>query len=229
VDPGLSVDADLRPEGKGGALVRSLTAYRNYYSRWSSTWELQALVRAEALAGDIELGAALMAEIDARRWPEGGLTSGQLGEIRKLKARVEAERLPRGAYPAKHTKLGPGGIADVEWTVQLLQLQHAADVPELRTTATLDGLREAAEADLISHDDADELAGGWMTATRARNAIMLVRGKPGDQLPRSGRELAAVAAALGYPPDGDPGVFLDDYRRATRRARAVVERVFYGW
>jgi glutamate-ammonia-ligase adenylyltransferase len=68
-----------------------------------------------------------------------------------------------------------------------------------------------------------------MMATRARNAVMLVRGKPGDQLPRSGRELVAVAAALGYPADGDPGIFLDDYRRATRRARAVVERVFYGW
>jgi glutamate-ammonia-ligase adenylyltransferase len=124
-DPSLSIDADLRPEGKGGALIRSLTAYRNYYSRWSSTWELQALVRAEALAGDEELGNALMAEIEAHRWPEGGLSNSQLTEIRKLKARVEAERLPRGANPAKHTKLGPGGIADVEWTVQLLQLQHA--------------------------------------------------------------------------------------------------------
>ena len=109
VDPTLSVDADLRPEGKGGALIRSLTAYRNYYGRWSSTWELQALVRADALAGDKELGGQLLAEIDARRWPEGGLTAAQLTEIRKLKARVEAERLPRGADPAKHTKLGPGG------------------------------------------------------------------------------------------------------------------------
>ena len=125
VDPVLTIDADLRPEGKGGALIRSLTAYRNYYSRWSSTWEMQALVRADALAGNEELGAALMAEIDAHRWPEGGLSHAQLIEIRKLKARVEAERLPRGADPAKHTKLGPGGIADVEWTVQLLQLQHA--------------------------------------------------------------------------------------------------------
>ena len=142
---------------------------------------------------------------------------------------MDAERLPRGADRATHTKLGHGGLADVEWTMQLLQLQHAGDIPELRTTGTLDGLREAAEADLITHDDAEELAAGWMMATRARNAIMLVRGKPGDQLPRSGRELAAVATALGYPPDGDPGVFLDDYRRATRRARMVVERVFYGW
>ena len=118
---------------------------------------------------------------------------------------MDAERLPRGADRTTHTKLGHGGLADVEWTVQLLQLQHAGDVPELRTTATLDGLREAAEADLITHDDAEELAAGWMMATRARNAIMLVRGKPGDQLPRSGRELAAVATAHGLPPGRRPG------------------------
>ena len=113
--------------------------------------------------------------------------------------------------------------------MQLLQLQHAGDLPELRTTSTLEGLREAGEAGLLSAEDVSELTAGWTMATRARNAVMLVRGKPGDQLPRSGRELAAVAAALGYPPSGDSGVFLDDYRRVTRRTRAVVERVFYGW
>ena len=144
VDPMLSIDADLRPEGKGGALIRSLTAYRNYYSRWSSTWEMQALVRADALAGNEELGAARDGRDRgpplARRRPQGPASS---TEIRKLKARVEAERLPRGADPAKHTKLGPGGIADVEWTVQLLQLQHAYRLPELRSTRTITALRAA--------------------------------------------------------------------------------------
>ena len=124
-DPPLSLDADLRPEGKGGALIRTLSAYRNYYSRWSSTWEMQALVRADAMAGNRPLAAELMELIDAKRWPEGGLSPAQLHEIRRLKARVEAERLPRGANPAKHTKLGPGGLADIEWTVQMLQLEHA--------------------------------------------------------------------------------------------------------
>ena len=113
--------------------------------------------------------------------------------------------------------------------MQLLQLRHAGDIPELRTTSTLEGLHEASQAGLLTASDAAELAASWTMATRARNAVMLVRGKPGDQLPRSGRELAAVAVAMGYPADGDPGVFLDDYRRATRRARTVVERVFYGW
>ena len=171
-DPPLSIDADLRPEGKGGALIRSLTAYRNYYSRWSSTWELQALVRADPLAGDEQLGQALMAEIDAHRWPEVGLSSSQLLEIRKLKARVEAERLPRGADPAKHTKLGPGGIADVEWTVQLLQLQHAYRLPALRSTQTVAALRAAHEAGLIDGMDAGHLEAAWTFASRIRNQIM---------------------------------------------------------
>ena len=225
-DPSLSIDADLRPEGKGGALIRSLNAYRNYYSRWSSTWELQALVRADALAGDEELGKALMAEIDAHRWPEDGLSATQLTEIRKLKARVEAERLPRGANPAKHTKLGPGGIADVEWTVQLLQLQHAHELPALRSSQTIVALRAARDAGIIDAMDAGHLEAAWMLASRIRNQIMLMRGRGSDSLPSDNRELASLAELLGYG-SGESSHLLADYRRVTRRARAVVERVFW--
>ncbi len=226
-DPALAIDADLRPEGKGGALIRSLTAYRNYYARWSSTWELQALVRADALAGDAALGGELLAEIDARRWPEGGLSAGQLSEIRKLKARVEAERLPRGADPAKHTKLGPGGLADVEWTVQLLQLQHAHAVPALRSSRTITALRAARDAALIDADDAGHLEAAWLLSSRIRNQTMLVRGRGSDSLPSDNRELASLAQLLGYG-SGESSHLLADYRRITRRARGVVDRVFWG-
>ncbi|MEN3268347.1 bifunctional [glutamine synthetase] adenylyltransferase/[glutamine synthetase]-adenylyl-L-tyrosine phosphorylase, partial [Pseudonocardia sp.] len=228
-DPALVVDADLRPEGRSGALVRTLASYQGYYSRWSQAWEAQALLRASAVAGDADLGRRFLEMVDPVRYPANGIDAATVTEIRRIKARVDAERLPRGADRSTHTKLGLGGLADVEWTVQLLQLQHAGDIPELRTTSTLEGLREASEAGLLTAEDASELAAGWTMATRARNAVMLVKGKPGDQLPRSGRELAAVATAMGYPPDDDPGIFLDEYRRTTRRARAVVERVFYGW
>ncbi|HET9871647.1 MAG TPA: bifunctional [glutamine synthetase] adenylyltransferase/[glutamine synthetase]-adenylyl-L-tyrosine phosphorylase [Propionibacteriaceae bacterium] len=226
-DPVLSIDADLRPEGKGGALIRSLSAYRNYYSRWSSTWEMQALVRAAAMAGDEELGKLLLAEIDARRWPEGGLTASQLTEIRKLKARVEAERLPRGANPAKHTKLGPGGLADVEWTVQLLQLQHAWEIPALRSTRTIEALRAARDAGVIGPIDAGQLEAAWLMASKIRNQIMLVRGRGSDSLPGDNRELAALAELMGYGP-GESSHLMADYRRVTRRARGVVNRVFWG-
>jgi glutamate-ammonia-ligase adenylyltransferase len=228
-DPALVVDADLRPEGRNGPLVRTLESYRVYYARWSQAWEAQALLRASPVAGDADLGVRFVEMVDPVRYPVEGLDQATVTEIRRIKARVDAERLPRGADRTLHTKLGLGGLADVEWTIQLLQLQHAGDLPELRTTSTLDGLREAGEAGLLTAEEVSELTAAWTLATRARNAVMLVRGKPGDQLPRSGRELAAVAYALGYPTDGDPGVFLDDYRRTARRARTIVERVFYGW
>jgi glutamate-ammonia-ligase adenylyltransferase len=227
-DPAFAVDADLRPEGRQGALVRSLDAFREYYDRWVSVWEVQALLRAVPVAGDADLGAAFVALVDPLRYPAEGLSAEQVAEIRRIKARVERERLPRGADPATHTKLGRGGLADVEWTVQLLQLQHAAEQPALRdpsTVGTLDVLREAG---LLDAEQTEALLAAWELASRARNAIFLVRGRPSDQLPRPGLELAGVARACGYDPDDDPGRFVDDYRRTTRRARGVVEQVFYG-
>jgi [glutamine synthetase] adenylyltransferase / [glutamine synthetase]-adenylyl-L-tyrosine phosphorylase len=226
-DPPLEVDTNLRPEGKNGPLVRTLASYQAYYARWSDTWEAQALVRASPIAGDAAVGARFVELIDPVRYPAGGLTAAAVTEIRRIKARVDAERLPRGADPATHTKLGRGGLADVEWTVQLQQLWHAGLEQSLRTTSTLAALRAAHAAGFLARDDAAALEAAWRIATAARNAIMLVRGRAGDQLPGHVRDLAAVARAMGYPPGRDPGELLEDYRRATRRARRVVERVFY--
>jgi glutamate-ammonia-ligase adenylyltransferase len=227
-DPAFEVDADLRPEGKKGALVRSLDAFREYYERWVDVWEIQALLRAVPVAGDEDLGRAFVALIDPLRYPDGGLSAEQVAEIRRIKARVERERLPRGADPATHTKLGRGGLADVEWTVQLLQLEHGAVDADLRVTTTTDALAVLAKNGELTADQADALQAAWELASRARNAIFLVRGRPSDQLPRAGLELAGVARACGYGPDQDPGQFVDDYRRTTRHARTVVEQVFYG-
>jgi glutamate-ammonia-ligase adenylyltransferase len=224
-DPPLVVDADLRPEGRNGPLVRSLASYAAYYDRWSLVWESQALLRARPVAGDAKLSAAFMTLIDPVRWPST-LDDADVREIRRIKARVEAERLPRGADPATHTKLGRGGLADVEWTVQLLQLQQARHTPALRITGTLPALDAARDANLLDAADAATLAEAWRLATRVRNAILLVRGRSDDSLPRNAREQAGVAALVGYAP-GDSGALPEDYRRVTRRARGVVERVFY--
>ncbi|MEO3789781.1 bifunctional [glutamine synthetase] adenylyltransferase/[glutamine synthetase]-adenylyl-L-tyrosine phosphorylase [Nonomuraea sp. B10E15] len=225
-DPPLAIDPDLRPEGRQGPLVRTLASYRAYYARWSSPWEAQALLRARFSAGDPELGAAFVAMIDELRYPGQGLPDDAVREIRRLKARMEAERLPRGADPALHTKLGPGGLSDVEWVAQLLQLRHAGGLPSLRTTRTLEALRAAVAEGLLDRADEEVLAEAWRFASRVRDAIMLVKGRPGDSVPRDSGERGLIAQALGYPPDGSED-FLDDYRRVTRRARQVVERVFY--
>jgi [glutamine synthetase] adenylyltransferase / [glutamine synthetase]-adenylyl-L-tyrosine phosphorylase len=225
-DPPLLVDADLRPEGRQGPLVRTLASYQAYYARWSSVWESQALLRAEPVGGDEDLGRRFIAMVNPVRWPQNGLADVDVREIRRIKARVEAERLPRGADPATHTKLGRGGLADVEWTVQLLQLQHAARVPELRTARTVAALEAALAAGLLDVRDAHVLVAAWRLATRVRNGMMVVRGRPSDSLSTDVRELASVARYMGYSP-GNTGTLLESYRRATRRARATVERVFY--
>ncbi|WP_330238531.1 bifunctional [glutamine synthetase] adenylyltransferase/[glutamine synthetase]-adenylyl-L-tyrosine phosphorylase [Streptomyces sp. NBC_00525] len=226
-DPPLVIDPDLRPEGKNGPLVRTLKSYEAYYRRWSLGWESQALLRAEPVAGDLDLGAEFTALIDPLRYPEDGLTEDAVREIRRLKARMESERLPRGADPTLHTKLGRGGLSDVEWTVQLMQMRHGRSVPGLRTTRTRPALAAAHEAGLIGADDARTLDEAWVLATRVRNAVMLVRGRPGDTFPSVPRELTAVGRYLGYE-EGHVGDMLEDYRRVTRRARAVVEERFYG-
>lgn len=226
-DPPLLVDADLRPEGKSGPLVRTLTSYRAYYQRWSLVWESHALLRAEPVAGDEDLGRRFIELIDPLRYPMEGLGDDAVREIRRLKARMESERLPRGADKTLHTKLGRGGLSDVEWTVQLLQLRHGWAEPGLRTTRTRAALAAACAAGLIPGEEAAILDEAWVLASRVRNAVMLVRGRAGDTFPSEARELAAVGRYLGYGP-GHVGDMLDEYRRTTRRARAVAEELFYG-
>ncbi|EGX55636.1 bifunctional glutamine-synthetase adenylyltransferase/deadenyltransferase [Streptomyces zinciresistens K42] len=226
-DPPLLIDADLRPEGKSGPLVRTLKSYEAYYRRWSLIWESQALLRAEPVAGDAELAGRFIELIDPLRYPAEGLGEDAVREIRRLKARMETERLPRGSDPKLHSKLGPGGLSDVEWTVQLLQLRHGWAEPGLRTTRTREALAAATAAGLIPAEEAGILDEAWVLATRVRNAVMLVRGRAGDTFPADSRELAAVGRYLGYEP-GHVGDMLDAYRRVTRRARAVVEDLFYG-
>src|SRR6185312_10974180 len=212
IDPPLEVDAGLRPEGRNGPLVRTLNSYAAYYEQWAQPWEIQALLRAHRGAGDEDLGQRFLLMADKTRYPPGGVSAEAVKEIRRIKARMDAERLPRGADPNTHTKLGRGGLADVEWTVQLLQLRHAHKVPALHNTSTLETLNAIGAAELIAEGDVELLRQAWLTATRARNALVLVRGKPTDQLPGPGRQLNAVALAAGWDSD-DGGEFLDNYLR----------------
>ncbi|RLV49090.1 bifunctional [glutamine synthetase] adenylyltransferase/[glutamine synthetase]-adenylyl-L-tyrosine phosphorylase [Nocardioides mangrovicus] len=225
-DPPLDVDANLRPEGKGGPLTRTLAAYAAYYAKWSHVWESQALLRADAVVGDRDLCRRFTEMIDPLRYPASGLSSDDIVEIRRIKARVDGERLPRGVDPATHFKLGRGGIADVEWTVQLLQLRHAHEVDGLRTPKTLPALDAAVAAGLLATGDAEALRAAWLMSSRARNATVQVRGRASDQLPRDARERAAVAQLLRYPA-GETDAMVNDYQRVCRRAAAVVDRVFW--
>ncbi len=225
-DPPIDLDADLRPEGRNGPVARSLASYAAYYKRWSAAWEAQALLRARPVAGSPPLQDDFVALIDPVRYPAGGVPQKDLVEMRRLKARMEAERLPRGADPALHLKLGRGGLSDVEWVAQLQQLQHAHEHEELRTTRTLPALEQATLLGFIDDADRDRLTAAWRLASSIRDAIMLSSGRAGDSVPSDYRTLARVAYLLSYPPD-DGGAMPEDYRRLTRRARQVMERLFY--
>ena len=219
------IDANLRPEGKKGALARSLAAYRAYYEEYGLPWEFQSLLRARPVAGDPEVGAQFMELIEPfvvrDPFPEDFTR-----EIQRVKVRVEQERIPPGEDPQFHLKLGKGALTDVEFAVQLLQLRHCGSRPEIRTPATIDGLHRLVAADLLAEADGAVLEEAYRFCERARNARYLILGQPGDDLP-GGADDVRIGRLLGYV--HQPRAELrDEFRRVTRRARRVVERVFYG-
>lgn len=226
-DPRLpfEIDTDLRPEGKNGAIARSLDSYAAYYARWSLMWEAQALLRARAVLGPEDLQADVMKLIDRVRYP-AEISMDDVREIRRIKARVEAERLPQGADPARHVKLGRGSLSDVEWTVQLLQLQFAYQFPQLRTTSSIKALQAAVHENLITEADAQKLIEAWIFASRVRSGITIWADKATDVLPQDTRDLEGIARLLNYPP-GSATQLEEDYLSITRRSRQVVERVFF--
>ena len=223
------VDLGLRPEGKDGPTARSLESTRSYYERWASPWERQALLRARPVAGDPEVLDEAMEIIDRFRYGHS-FDNDELKSIRMLKARMEAERLPRGMDPRSHVKLGPGGLSDAEWTIQLLQLMHAHEDVALRTTNTLDALGQAERLSLVTPAQARALEAAWNAATRIRAANTLASGRDGgaklDLLPRTNDEIAAVSLILGY--QRSERSLVDDYRRKARHCRDVMEEIFYG-
>ena len=229
-EPKIELDMDLRPEGKNGPLVRSYASCEEYYRSWASTWEHQALLRARYAAGDAALAEDFLMNIaDPLRYPKIDLTETQIAEIRKLKARMEAERLPRGVRRDRHLKLGKGGLSDVEWTIQLLQLQHAGDNANLRVNGTLQALDELEHRKLISVGDAVVLRKAWRMCTAARNGSYLWSGRvnQADILPDDSYSLGGVAVYLGY--DANRGQhFENDLLAVMRKARDVTERIFYG-
>jgi len=222
----LEIDLGLRPEGKNGAIVRSVASYRAYYERWALTWEAQALLRAQMVAGDPGVCEEFTELIASVRYP-GEIGIQEVREIKRIKARVEAERLPQGADPRRHLKLGRGALSDVEWLVQLLQLQHAARIPTLQTTSTLGALAAAEEAGLVESKDAALLRDAWLLASRVRSALTLWTNRTLDMLPTDRRQLEGIARLLEYPP-GSASQLEEDYLRVTRRARQVFERLFFG-
>lgn len=220
------VDADLRPEGRSGPLSRSLASYRSYWERWSEPWERQALLKARAVAGDEDLAARFVQAAREVAYP-ATWDDRDDGRIRRMKARLERERIPRRVDATRHLKLGPGGLADVEWTVQLLQLRHGHDSTAARGAQTLQLLDALQDADLLGHRDAAWLREGYRFLWQLRNRRYLLRHRDVDVLPTSTPALEMLARAMGYSRGGWQELEEDRLRHA-RHVRRVCERVFYG-
>ena len=225
-DPLLPFELDLalRPEGKTGPRVRSLRAYAGYYEKWAEVWEFQALLKARPLSGSDGLQAAFLELINEYRYP-AELDLKSIVEVRRIKARVEAERLPQGADPQRHLKLGKGSLSDVEWYAQLTQLRYARQYSELQTTSTLTALAVIEKLELAQSDDVARLREAWIFASRCRNALVLAVDKAIDSLPLDRRQLEAMARILEYPPGG-AGDLEEDYLVVTRKSRTSYELLF---
>jgi [glutamine synthetase] adenylyltransferase / [glutamine synthetase]-adenylyl-L-tyrosine phosphorylase len=220
------VDARLRPQGIEGPLARSLAGFTTYYEQWGQVWERQALTKARFVAGDRALGDRFARLVDrvVYRFP---FTDDNARDVRRMKARIERERIPPGEDPQFHLKLGRGSLSDVEFTVQLLQLVHGGARRELRAPGTITALDRLRELGILDHEDSDALEAAYRFCERARNALYLRTGRPADALPSDHEELDRLGLLLGYVHQPQSSL-RDDYRRTTRRARRVVERVFYG-
>jgi glutamate-ammonia-ligase adenylyltransferase len=219
------VDTRLRPEGNQGPLARSLGGYQAYLSRYAQTWELQALTKARCVAGDANVATRYM-ELAHRFVYRDPFPEEWRREVRRMKARIESERIPPGEDPQFHLKLGRGSLSDIEFTVQLEQLAHGGAHPEVRRPSTLRALVALVALEVISPEDADALRESFVLCERARNYRYLLTGSPSDALPSDGDEAEKLARLLGYTHRPQQSL-REEYRRVTRRARAIVERIFY--
>ena len=223
----MRVSADLRPEGKVGPLARSLESWTDYYRRDAETWEKQALLRARPVVASEAVAEQLREQMDRHRYPEGGLDPSAHRAIVRMKARVESERLPRNADPSRHVKLGRGGMTDVEWSAQILALEHGHEIEGLRTPRTLEQLEAAAAAELITAREAEELREAWILAWQIRRGLFLWKGREGDVLPTDRHDLRALALLIDGE-DGTASELEERYLRLTRRARTIAERLIFG-
>ncbi|MDO5644944.1 MAG: bifunctional [glutamine synthetase] adenylyltransferase/[glutamine synthetase]-adenylyl-L-tyrosine phosphorylase [Dermabacter sp.] len=223
----MKVNADLRPEGRSGPLVRTLQSWSDYYATHAESWEKQALVRGRIAVGPPELTATLTERLDRVRYPADGLSATRMRDLARMKARIEGERLPRGAKATRHLKLGRGAMTDVEWVVQKLLIAHAHAHPSLRVSGTLTAIDRLADLDLLSARDAQDLAAAWSLAWSLRRALFLWRGREQDVLPTDHVDLRAIAALVDGP-SASAREIEERYLKVTRHARAITEREIFG-
>ena len=224
------VDLDLRPEGAAGALVRGVEGTLAYYELRGAEWERQMLLRLRHLAGSPSAARGFergIAPFVYRR----AFDPGVIDAVRAMKSRIETERREHGRDVDNNLKEGPGGIRDVEFTVQALQLFHAGRNPELRTGNVLAAIAALAHAQLLPEDSAAVLADGYRWLRCAEHALQLPEEQQTAQLPRDRAERTALARRMGYAdPAADEAArrFEADLARTRAQVREQFEALVLG-
>ena len=222
------IDTNLRPEGNAGALVRTLESYQAYWDRWAEAWEFQALLKARPVAGVEALGNAWAAAAGERLWRRQ-FSAQDLRQIREIKAKGEAHIGSRGLLD-REVKRGHGGIRDVEFTVQLLQLVHGRHDELLRVPNTLEALAALAEGGYVAADDAEALTSGYRFLRATEHALQLVQERQTHVVPADEAARERLARVLGFAatPRRSPLEAFDAELTATQaRVRAIHERIYF--
>lgn len=218
----LRVDPTLRPGGRGGALSRSLEAMRAYYAEQAAVWERQALIRARPVAGDPELGAAFLEAVVPVVYPEH-LPPAAIEEVRRTKVRLEEYVRARGREGSE-VKRGRGGIRDVEFAVQLLQIVHGRRDERLREPNTLRALAALAAHGYVAEEDAAALADAYRFLRTLEHRLQMVRDLRVHELPEAREARTRIARAMGLP---DADALAAEHERVTSVVRSLHERLFY--
>jgi len=214
------IDTELRPEGDAGVLVLSVQGYEKYFQSRARIWEQQALVRARFVAGNAEVGKKFI-EVAQQFVYQEKFEYESLIEISRLRERMEQE-LAKEFTKGKNVKLGFGGLADIEFAVQILQLMHGKKFPRLRQTNTLSALQSFATLGLVDQSMAEELQDSYLFLRNLECALRIIRQTPTNTLPKENKELAPLARLLGY--EGEDAetladALLTDYDCHTQRVR----------
>ncbi|MGZ8603170.1 MAG: [protein-PII] uridylyltransferase family protein, partial [Actinomycetota bacterium] len=224
-EAGWDPDADLRPEGRSGPLAKSLAAYLEYWERYAETWEFQALTRVRFVAGDEALARRFCSAAGDFAYPEY-LPIERVGEIRRMRERIERERVRPREAARFHFKLGTGSLADVQFAVELSLMRFGGAHPEIRTSRTLDAIERLAEGRLIEDVAALALGEAFVFLSEVKNALEIDRRVHAEAIPAAPDEQLALARRLGFE-EYPRQTFLEEYGRITRRTRRAMERVFY--
>lgn len=222
------LDANLRPEGRDGPLVRSLDGYRTYYQRWAATWEFQALLKARPVAGDAALGQRFVELVTPLVWPDRRPAEA-VADIQRLKGVVEGSKAVVRSG-GREMKLAPGGLRDVEFSVQLLQIVHGRHDPTLRARGTLEALTALSSAGLVGQADAAALADAYVWLRTVEHRLQLRSLRRTHALPADPAALQRLARTLGYADATDVTAaerFSADLRRVRAEVRRVHEKLFY--